>query len=105
MAPKRKAEHAGPSDTKQARGAEELVVVGIDFGTRGTGYAYSFVDQPDLVVPKQPGGSHDDQKALTCVLLDDQGRFVSAGHRALRDFAEAEDGARAALFALFLSLR
>jgi hypothetical protein len=93
MAPKRKAEPAGPSAPKQARSNEELLVVSIDFGTRGTGYAYAFVDRPEQVVPKQPGGANDDQKALTCVLLDKDGGLLAFGDRARRDYAEAEDGA------------
>jgi hypothetical protein len=94
MAPKRKAEASGGSADKVAR-AQELAVVGIDFGTRGTGYAYAFTEAPD-VVPKHPGGSNDATKALTAVLLDvdKHGRFKSFGQQAIEDFSHAEDGAR-----------
>lgn len=46
MAPKRKADGSSSSSAKHARGADELLVVSIDFGTRGTGYAYAFVIAP-----------------------------------------------------------
>lgn len=44
------------------------------------------------MVSKQPGGVNDDQKALTCVLLDERGRMVAFGEKARRDYAEADDG-------------
>jgi hypothetical protein len=94
MAPKRKAAEASGSGAEKVARAQELAVVGIDFGTRGTGYAYAFTDAPDVVVPKQPGGTNDDTKALTAVLLDKHGRFKSFGQQAREDFSHAEDGAR-----------
>ena len=98
MASKRKSDGAGPSNAKEKRAEAELAVIGIDFGTRGTGYAYAFTDKPETVVPKQPGGHHDDQKALTCVLLDEAGHFKAFGVEAQRVFADAdtENGAQLA---------
>ena len=57
-----------------AKNNEELykkakVVVGIDFGTSGTGYAYSFNDQNDIILGNFPGQGVD-VKVPTEIILD-----------------------------------
>jgi hypothetical protein len=89
-------DESNPGPSALAPRAEELAVVGIDFGTRGTGYAYAFTVTPDVIVPKQPGGANDDVKALTVLLLDEHGGFKSFGHQAREDFLNADNGARGA---------
>uniref|UniRef100_H2ZCP8 Heat shock protein 12B n=1 Tax=Ciona savignyi TaxID=51511 RepID=H2ZCP8_CIOSA len=66
-----------------------FVVVAIDFGTTYSGYAFSFVQQPDAVhlMRKWTGGDPgvSNQKTPTIVLLRPSGEFHSFGFEA-RDF-------------------
>ena len=65
--------------------------ISIDFGTAGTGYAFSFAGSDDIE-SKEPGGQ-EARKTLTNLLLDNQGNFKSFGFRARRDYFENEEGA------------
>jgi len=66
-------------------------VVGIDFGTSRTGYAYAFPSHEDTIVCKQPGGAPGDtSKTSTAILFDKHGIFKSFGNRARRDYADGD---------------
>ena len=54
------------------------VVVGIDFGSSGTGFAYSFFDPNDVVVGEIPGASVNN-KVPTEIILDDNNYTIQFG--------------------------
>ena len=96
MASKRKADEGGGAAAdppKMARAGTAVACVAIDFGTRGTGIALAFLDRPDKITTKQPGGNNHDEKALTCVLLDDAGAFRMFGVQARDHFMNAPNRA------------
>lgn len=65
--------------------------IAIDFGTAGTGYAYSFTGS-DVIEAKEPGGQ-EARKTLTNLLLDaSTGAFKSFGYAARREYFEMEPG-------------
>jgi len=78
------------SSTTAAGGTTELqrhfVVVAIDFGTTYSGYAFSFVRDPDSVhmMRRWEGGDPGvvNQKTPTTLLLDPTGKFHSFGYAA-----------------------
>ena len=61
-----------------------------DFGTAGTGYAYSFAGS-DVTEAKQPGGQ-DASKTLSSILLNPDGSFRAFGHHARRVYSETGEG-------------
>ena len=61
-----------------------------DFGTAGTGYAYSFAGS-DVTEAKQPGGQ-DASKTLSNILLNQDGTFKAFGHHARRLYSETGEG-------------
>ncbi|MCY0947074.1 Hsp70 family protein [Streptomyces antarcticus] len=78
------------------------VVAAIDFGTHGTGFAWSVVtplnDDPhtrSIQFYKQfPGSWVAYPKNLTAILVDDQGTTVAWGHKARNQWADASDSGR-----------
>ena len=66
------------------------VTIAIDFGTAGTGYAYSFAGS-DVIEAKQPGGQ-DARKTLTNILLNPDGSLKAFGFEARRMYAENGEG-------------
>ena len=54
------------------------VVVGIDFGSSGTGYAYSYMDK-NRIVHGQIYGAPVDQKVFTEIILDDNNNVIQFG--------------------------
>ena len=65
--------------------------IAIDFGTAGTGYAYSFTGS-DVIEAKEPGGQ-EARKTLTNLLLDaNSGAFKSFGYAARREYFEMDTG-------------
>jgi hypothetical protein len=94
--PKRALESSGSSASDQP-----TCTIAIDFGTAGTGYAYSFSGSDDIE-SKEPGGQ-EARKTLTNLLLDDNGDFKSFGFRARRDYFENETGAFFANYKMVLN--
>ena len=54
------------------------VVVGIDFGSSGTGYAYSYFDK-NKIIHGQISGASVDNKVPTEIILDDNNYIVQFG--------------------------
>ena len=97
----KRGQHAdGTPRSKSAREIEPVVTVGVDFGTAGTGYAFSFHSMPDtieckvgaqpashaqfasleeLVFLQEPGGNQPRK-----ILLNSNGTFNSFGDAAHR---------------------
>jgi len=78
---------AGETSTTSTTGAERhFIVVAIDFGTTYSGYAFSFVRDPDSVhmMRRWEGGDPGvvNQKTPTTLLLDPAGKFHSFGYAA-----------------------
>ena len=72
--PKRKTAEAPPPnllDHSKRANEKATVTVAIDFGTAGTGFAFSFSGS-DVIEAKQPGGQ-DARKTLTNLLLNGDG--------------------------------
>ena len=90
MAGKRKHEAGSSSTAKCAKPADVACVIGIDFGTSRTGYAYAFPSHEDLIVCKEPGGQ-DATKTATSILLGSDMRFKKFGNAARRQYYEDAD--------------
>jgi len=79
---------AGETSTSSTTTTTErhFIVVAIDFGTTYSGYAFSFVRDPDSVhmMRRWEGGDPGvvNQKTPTTLLLDPAGRFHSFGYAA-----------------------
>ena len=65
------------------------VVVGIDFGSSGTGYAYSFMDKNRIIHGEIPGSSVD-QKVPTEIILDDNNNVVHFGVDCIKHLKEKD---------------
>ncbi|ETO00951.1 hypothetical protein RFI_36489, partial [Reticulomyxa filosa] len=66
--------------------------VGIDFGTYGTAFAYSFSDGRIYTEQKWPGHNRlAELKNKTSILLDDNGRFVAFGQEAIDKYFSSHD--------------
>ena len=78
---KRKTTQLVPATSHKRVDDKPTVTIAIDFGTAGTGYAYSFAGS-DIVEAKQPGGQ-DARKTLSNILLN------SDGYPRLSDFGFA----------------
>ena len=63
------------------------VVVGIDFGSSGTGYAYSFMDKNRIIHGEIPG-SGVDQKVPTEIILDDNNNVIHFGVNCINHLKE-----------------
>lgn len=87
---KRKAVDGGLLEPKRADD-KPICTIAIDFGTAGTGYAYSFTGS-DVIEAKEPGGQ-DARKTLTNLLLNDDGSFRAFGFEARRQYSESGTGA------------
>ena len=87
---KRKAAPLAQLEPKRAAD-KPIVTIAIDFGTAGTGYAYSFTGS-DVIEAKEPGGQ-DARKTLTNLLLNDDGSFRAFGFEARRQYSESGTGA------------
>ena len=83
----------GSSSSSAAKRADDAVIctIAIDFGTSGTGYAYSFTGS-DTIEAKEPGGQ-EAKKALTNLLLNADGSFNSFGAEARRRYYDSESSA------------
>ena len=92
---------ASPPRMSLAAPAHGAGTVAIDFGTAGTGFAYSFSGSDDIE-SKEPGGQ-EARKTLTNLLLDDNGNFKSFGFRARRDYFENQSGAFFANYKMVLN--
>jgi hypothetical protein len=55
------------------------VVVGIDFGSSGSGYAYAFIDNKDEIIHGMINGANVDNKVPTEIILDDNNNTVKFG--------------------------
>ena len=87
---KRKTTQLVPATSHKRVDDKPTVTIAIDFGTAGTGYAYSFAGS-DIVEAKQPGGQ-DARKTLSNILLNSDGSFKAFGHGARRVYSETGDG-------------
>ena len=63
------------------------VVVGIDFGSSGTGYAYSFFDKKNIIFGQIYGASVDN-KVPTEIILDDNNYVVEFGSNCVKYLSE-----------------
>ena len=63
------------------------VVVGVDFGSSGTGYAYSFFDKKNIIFGQIYGASVDN-KVPTEIILDDNNYVVEFGANCVKYLAE-----------------
>ena len=63
------------------------VVVGIDFGSSGTGYAYSFFDKKNIILGQIYGASVDN-KVPTEIILDDNNYVVQFGANCVQYLSE-----------------
>ena len=77
---------AETSTTSTTAAERHFIVVAIDFGTTYSGYAFSFVRDPDSVhmMRRWEGGDPGvvNQKTPTTLLLDPAGKFHSFGYAA-----------------------
>ena len=55
------------------------VVVGIDFGSSGSGFAYAFSDNKDEIIHGQIYGANVDDKVPTAIILDNNNNTVKFG--------------------------
>ena len=55
------------------------VVVGIDFGSSGSGYAYAFNDNKDEIIHGMINGANVDNKVPTEIILDDKNNTIRFG--------------------------
>ena len=55
------------------------VVVGIDFGSSGSGFAYAFIDNKDEIIHEMIYGTNVDNKVPTEIILDDNNNTVKFG--------------------------
>ena len=65
------------------------VVVGIDFGSSRTGYAYSYMDK-NKIVHGQIYGAAVDYKVPTEILLDDNSNVLQFGSSCVQYLKEKE---------------
>lgn len=75
---------------KQLRHSEKTCVVGVDFGTARTGYAYAFVRNPDEIFSKQPGGQ-EAGKTHSSILLSADQKFIAFGSKAREEYFEHDE--------------
>ncbi|XP_052228946.1 heat shock 70 kDa protein 12A-like [Dreissena polymorpha] len=78
-----------------ATSSEEFsVVIAIDFGTTYSGYAYSFVHEPDIIhlMRRHESGEPGlfDQKIPTTILLTPEGQFHSFGYAAREHYYDID---------------
>ena len=59
------------------------VVVGIDFGSSGSGFAYAFNDNKDEIIHGKIYGANVDDKVPTAIILDDNNDTVKFGKECL----------------------
>ena len=59
------------------------VVVGIDFGSSGSGFAYAFSDNKDEIIHGKIYGANVDDKVPTSIILDDNNNTVKFGKECL----------------------
>ena len=59
------------------------VVVGIDFGSSGSGFAYAFSDNKDEIIHGKIYGANIDDKVPTSIILDDNNNTVKFGKECL----------------------
>jgi len=55
------------------------VVVGIDFGSSGSGFAYAFIDNKDEIIHGMIHGANVDNKVPTEIILDDNNNTIKFG--------------------------
>ena len=55
------------------------VVVGIDFGSSGSGFAYAFKDNEDEIIHGMIQGANVDNKVPTEIILDDKNFIIQFG--------------------------
>ena len=55
------------------------VVVGIDFGSSGSGFAYAFKDNEDEIIHGTIYGANVDNKVPTAIILDDSNNTLKFG--------------------------
>mmetsp|Transcript_13369 Transcript_13369/g.31322 ORF Transcript_13369/g.31322 Transcript_13369/m.31322 type:complete len:586 (-) Transcript_13369:405-2162(-) len=75
---------------KQLRHSEKTCVVGVDFGTARTGYAYAFMRNPDEIFSKQPGGQ-EAGKTHSSILLSADQKFIAFGSKAREEYFEHDE--------------
>ena len=85
----------GKSSSTPASGDTHFVVAAIDFGTTYSGYAFSFVRDPDSIhmMRKWEGGDPgvSNQKTPTTLLLKPNGEFHSFGFGARDHYHDLEE--------------
>ena len=59
------------------------VIVGIDFGSSGSGFAYAFSDNKDEIIHGKIYGANVDDKVPTSIILDDNNNTVKFGKECL----------------------
>ena len=59
------------------------VVVGIDFGSSGSGFAYAFKDNEDEIIHGMIQGANVDNKVPTEIILDDNNYTLSFGRECI----------------------
>ena len=59
------------------------VVVGIDFGSSGSGFAYAFSDNKDEIIHGKIYGANVDDKVPTAIILDDNNNTLKFGKECL----------------------
>ena len=55
------------------------VVVGIDFGSTGSGFAYAFIDNQEIIFHKNTFGANINNKIPTEIILDNNNQTISFG--------------------------
>ncbi|ETO36039.1 hypothetical protein RFI_01025 [Reticulomyxa filosa] len=74
-----------------SKNRESVAAVGIDFGTDGTGFAYSFFNEEVHKEQKWPGRLLAELKCKTNILLDKNGDFVAFGQEAADEYTSNTD--------------
>ena len=70
----------------------ESIVVGIDFGTAGIGYAFSFENQPNSIIESDFIGQNSGKKVPTEIILTPDSKYVLAFGEECKDYIKkAED--------------